>query len=199
MRRTLNAIILVSLLIAALAGCGGGGGGGGSSSTDVTLNSTNVNVVPGGTFDFSASVEVAWTVVGGGPNGTFNPTNGTNSRYTAPNTAGTYTITATSMADPTKSATAVINVQAASASVVISPDGATPSPGETVQFSANVAVNWSVQEAAGGTISSSGLYKAPSAVGTYHVVATSKADSTKKRTVAVTVANIVNPPPPPGF
>jgi len=63
----------------------------------------------------------------------------------------------------------------------------------TVQFSAtvtgtlNTAVNWSVAEAGGGTIDASGLYTAPAAAGTFHVVATAQADTTKTASLAVTV------------
>src|SRR5262245_30290504 len=37
-------------------------------------------------------------------------------------------------------------------------------------------VIWSVQESGGGTVDSSGQYTAPTAPGTYHIVATSVAD-----------------------
>lgn len=58
----------------------------------------------------------------------------------------------------------------------------------TVTGNTNTAVTWSVQEgSAGGTITSAGAYTAPSAAGTYHVIATSKADTTKKATATVTV------------
>ena len=48
---------------------------------------------------------------------------------------------------------------------------------------------WAVEEgAAGGTISSSGLYTAPSSPGMYHVVATAASDPSKAATAAVSVA-----------
>ncbi len=51
-------------------------------------------------------------------------------------------------------------------------------------------MTWSVQEgAAGGTVSTTGVYTAPANAGTYHVVATSQADTTKIATVAVTVSD----------
>ncbi len=53
----------------------------------------------------------------------------------------------------------------------------------TVTGSSNTAVTWSVLEGStGGTITSSGTYTAPRTAGTYHVVATSSADATKKAT-----------------
>ena len=59
----------------------------------------------------------------------------------------------------------------------------------TVTGSSNTAVTWTVQEgAAGGSITGAGFYTAPSAQGTYHITATSQADSTKSATATVTVA-----------
>jgi WD40 repeat protein len=70
-------------------------------------------------------------------------------------------------------------------SVVVTPSGIGQVwQGTKVQFAAQVigqtnqAVTWSVQEgSAGGVIDSTGLYTAPSAAGSFHVVATSQADS----------------------
>jgi hypothetical protein len=60
-----------------------------------------------------------------------------------------------------------------------------------VTGSLNQTVTWSVQEgSAGGTINSSGIYLAPVAFGTYHVVATSQADSTKSGRATITVAAV---------
>jgi hypothetical protein len=69
-------------------------------------------------------------------------------------------------------------------SVVVTPSGIGQVwEGTTVQFAAQVigktnqTVTWAVQEgSAGGVIDSTGLYTAPSAAGTFHVVATSQAD-----------------------
>jgi hypothetical protein len=50
-------------------------------------------------------------------------------------------------------------------------------------------VAWKVLEgAAGGTITSAGLYTAPNAAGTFHVVATSAGDPSASATAAVTVS-----------
>ncbi len=57
----------------------------------------------------------------------------------------------------------------------------------TVTGVANTAVDWSVQEAGGGDITATGVYTAPFTPGTYHVVATSQADSCGTATVPVTV------------
>ena len=72
--------------------------------------------------------------------------------------------------------------------VTVSPGEVTLQPGDTQQFSATVtgtansAVTWSVEpQANGGSLDSlhPGKYQAPLSVGTYYVVATSQADSTK--------------------
>jgi hypothetical protein len=80
-------------------------------------------------------------------------------------------------------------------SVTISPPGLGMFTGRTQQFTANVSgasdtsVTWSLQEGpAAGSINSSGLYIAPAAAGTFHVVATSAADRTKTATATVQVS-----------
>src|SRR5215472_15167456 len=79
----------------------------------------------------------------------------------------------------------------------VSPASATVNQGATQTFAAsltgttNTAVTWSIQEgSAGGTISSGGIYRAPSTAGAFHVVATSQADSTKSATASVTVPSV---------
>ena len=93
-----------------------------------------------------------------------------------PATAGTYHVVAASQADNTKTAVATVTVHVA---VTVSPLTATVTLGQSQTFAAvvtgatNTAVNWSVQEgAAGGSITSAGVYKAPATAGTYHIVAT---------------------------
>ena len=100
---------------------------------------------------------------------------------------------ATSQADSTKSATASVTVP--SVSVAISPSAAMVDQGATASFVAtvsgtvvNTSVTWSIQEgSAGGTVSSAGLYTAPQAAGTFHVVAMSQADPTKSGVSMITV------------
>jgi hypothetical protein len=82
-------------------------------------------------------------------------------------------------------------------SVLISPQSALIPPKASLQFEAKVfgtadqTVEWSVQEGqAGGAISQSGVYTAPEAIGTYHVVVKSKADSTKSAIAEVQVAGL---------
>ncbi|WP_331346231.1 DUF4397 domain-containing protein [Cellvibrio sp. UBA7661] len=78
-------------------------------------------------------------------------------------------------------------------SISINPATATIKAGATQSFTAsvtgtkNTAVSWSVVEANGGSVTSSGVYTAPAAAGTYHVTATSVADKKKSATATVTV------------
>lgn len=80
-----------------------------------------------------------------------------------------------------------------SISIAAPSGGASVYARNTVQFTATVtgstdtAVTWSVTESNGGTVSSSGLYTAPAAAGTYHIVATAHADTSKSASAAVTV------------
>ncbi len=98
-------------------------------------------------------------------------------------------------------------VTGANVTVTISPTETEIAVGEAHDFSATVSgsgdtdVNWSVAEApAGGTIVNrgvqaqagtvavTGVYVAPNLPGTYHVVATSKADPSKSATAEVLVS-----------
>jgi glucuronoarabinoxylan endo-1,4-beta-xylanase len=80
--------------------------------------------------------------------------------------------------------------------VNLTPPSATVLQGMTQSFSCAVAgaadttCAWSLQEAAGGSVSGAGLYTAPQTPGTYHVVATSNADPTSSATATVTVPGI---------
>jgi len=113
-------------------------------------------------------------------------------------------VTATSVADPTKSASEVILVEQAlnTVSVVVSPVNLWVQTGQTSPFSvvvvgtSNTAVTWSVNGVVGGdltygTISTSGLYTAPSAVPEQLpvvVTATSVAAPAKSASGSVTIA-----------
>jgi hypothetical protein len=141
------------------------------------------------TVTYAANTAVTWSVVEA--SGGSVSTSGT---YTAPTTLGTYHVRATSVADSTKSADATVTVVAptvslAPSTVAIAPSGSTTFTA-TVSYAANTVVTWSVVEAGGGSISTSGTYTAPAALGTYHVRATSIADPTKSAEATVTVANL---------
>jgi hypothetical protein len=112
--------------------------------------------------------------------------------YTAPSSAGTYIVTAISAADSTKSSSAVVQVsQPTQLSISVSPSALSLSTGGQKQFSAsvsgssNTAVSWS---ASGGTITTGGLYVAPSTAGNYAIQAVSLADPTKSASATVSVS-----------
>ena len=77
-------------------------------------------------------------------------------------------------------------------SVTLTPGSATLAPGATQQFTAAVSgsstttVTWTCT---GGTVTTAGLYTAPSTVGTYTVTATSTADTSKSASATVTVTS----------
>ncbi len=88
--------------------------------------------------------------------------------------------------------------------VAISPASASISCSSSQQFTAtvtggsNAAVSWSVDGVSGGnssvgTVSATGLYRAPGASGTHTVTATSVADATKSASATVTIS--CAPPP----
>ena len=121
--------------------------------------------------------------------------------YVAPSTAPTtqsVTIATTSMADPSKAATALITLLQA-VTVSLSPSTVSLAPSGTQQFTAtvlgtsNTAVTWSINPPV-GTISSAGLYTAPSSILTSQTVtlmARSVADPTKS---AGGVVSLQTPP-----
>jgi hypothetical protein len=130
---------------------------------------------------------VDWTIQEGASGGSITD----QGVYTAPQNLGTFHVVATSRANATISAHATIDVVPITVSV--SPESDTLGLSGVRAFSATVvgtnqAVTWSVQEgASGGSISSVGVYTAPQTQGTFHVVATSQADTSATKTAAVNV------------
>ncbi len=109
--------------------------------------------------------------------------------YAAPPAPGTYTVVATSVADPAKKDSATVTVTPPGIFVSLAPPMAIVPLGGKHAFSATVtgttrgqssAVTWSVEEgAAGGSVDANGNYTAPAAEGVFHVVATSAADASR--------------------
>lgn len=203
--RTVRAAAVASFL---LAGCSGAltdasAVGPAATGVVVTVSPSSPDVPPGGSVAFSAAVTgtadtaVIWSVEEGAPGGTIT----SSGLYTAPGAAGAYHVAASSHADPTKRAVVVVTVTPnAPVKVSMSPRSATVSTGGTVSFTAavagaaNPAVTWSVSEASGcGSVSAAGVYTAPAAAATCHVVARSVADPTRSDTATVTVTAV--PPP----
>lgn len=198
-RNAIAASVLVSLLA-----CGGGGassGNGGQSavptaSVSVSISPSAASITAGTTQTLTATVTgsantaVTWSSTGGTVSST--------GLFTAPSTPGNVTITATSVADPTKSASATLTIVAAptAIAVTITPASVSVGVGASQSFSAlvsgttNGAVTWTVT---GGSITPAGLFTAPSTPGTVTVTATSVADSTKKASATITVTSVAQP------
>jgi hypothetical protein len=205
-KRLLVLTILLALVMACTAGCGafagrtspdsGNGSGGSAAVTAVVLTPTSAASITGGTLPFQAAVQgttkntnVTWIA----NLGTINAVG----LYTAPSKTGTDVVTATSVADPTKSGVSTVKVTAASSpssvtAVTVTPATASVRASAKVQFSASVkgnvsykAVTWS---AAVGTITSSGAYTAPSTAGIDTITATSVADSNMWASAEVSVS-----------
>ena len=194
------------LAMLAISGCGSKGANTttpppppptpGSTAVSVTPHSSSVATA--GKEQFSATVTgntntaVTWSASGG--------TITAAGLFTAPSAAGTYTVSATSQADNTKSDVATVTVTSSAptptpppptpVSVVISPKIINLATGATQQFTAlvsgttNTAVTWT---ASAGTISAAGLYTAPASAGTPTVTATSVADKTKTASATILV------------
>jgi hypothetical protein len=166
--------------------------------SSVSITPSVTSVATGGKTSFAASVQgtasnktVSWACSTG---------NITQSGvYSAPSTGGMAFVTATSVADPTKTATATVTVVAGPSSpqspivnsVTVSPATASAATGGSLSFTASVqgstsnkSVTW---KALLGVITASGQYTAPAKAGTDIVTATSVADSTKTGGATVTV------------
>jgi hypothetical protein len=166
-----------------------GGGGSTPPPISVSVSPASTSVAVGTTRQFTASVTgttntvVNWTATGG--------TISASGLYTAGATAGSFVVTATSVQDPSKSASATVTVSPVTqVSVSISPTSATVQSGATRQFTAtvtgtsNTSVTWS---ATGGTVSASGLYTAGTTAGSFSVSATSVQDPTKSASASITI------------
>jgi hypothetical protein len=181
----------------------------------VSLTPVNALVPTAGMQLFTASVTgtantaVTWGITGAGCSGSTCGTLANTSLaavYTAPAVAplpSSVNVIATSVADPTRSASASVTV-VPNVVVSVTPANVSLSVGATTQFSAavtgasNTAVAWTVagagcSRAACGTIDSNGRYTAPSAVPsppTITVTATSIADPTKSGSANLTIASL---------
>ena len=188
------------------------GAGETQGNESVTLSPANATVQANLSQQFTASVKgtsntaVIWLVNGvAGGDGTLG-TVSSGGLYTAPQsvpTSGSVHVTAESAADSTKSAQASVTIlpAAGKVTVTVSPVSADVTGGGIQQFTAAVAgtsntmVNWSVNGVLGGndavgTISTSGLYTAPSCSSQSNVTVTgtSQYDSEASANAAVTVS-----------
>ncbi len=189
-----------------LFGCGGG-----SNNTPpppvvvvVSISPTSGSVATGATQQFTATVtgtsntSVTWSLSGGaGQNlGTISSAG----LYTAPTSVpspASVTVTAKSVADTSKLASATVTI--IEVGITILPTSTSVPTNGTKQFTAtvtgttNTAVTWSLSGGAGqdlGTVSLTGLYTAPASLPSpaqVTVTATSQADPTKSASASVTI------------
>jgi hypothetical protein len=188
----------------------------GGSAVLLSISPASASVPSAGTQLFTASVTgtsstaISWSISGAGCSGSSCGTISTGASSavylapTVPPSPATVQVVATSVADPTKSASAsmtilpviVLTVTPTSASV---PTGTTQQFNASVTGTSNTAVGWNVAGAgcsgvACGTINSSGLYTAPAVVlspATVTITATSVADPTKSGAVNLTIVGSV--------
>jgi hypothetical protein len=164
------------------------------SGAAILISPGAIALQPGQQQQFSASVSglssgaVTWSATGG--------TITSSGLYTAPASAGRYTVTATSATSRRRSTAVVVTSTPAVVTVTlpnpppvtnavqvsVSPSAASMQLGAQQQFSArvsgtsNTAVTWS---ASSGTIVANGLYTAPGNAGTYTITAVSNSDQSK--------------------
>lgn len=164
-----------------LVACGGGDSTEPPPPVTVTITPASATVNAGETQSFTATVThatnpaVTWSATGGTITGA-----GATITFAAPLEGGPYQVTARSVADPARSATATVTVRAIA--VTVSPAAVTIGAGGTQEFTATVSnstsasVTWS---ATGGTIAGTGTtitYTAPATGGSYTVRAASTVD-----------------------
>jgi hypothetical protein len=177
-----TSILLTGILLVAW-GCGGGGETTPPATISVTLTPNAANVHVNRSIQFTATVRnstnaaVTWSVSGAGCSGITCGMISSTGLYTAPGNVpspATVTVKATSAADTSKSASATITILA-SVVVTVSPPNPFVAIGATQQFTATVqnaidsSVTWTVSGSGCtgsecGTISTAGLYTAPSVV-----------------------------------
>ena len=169
-----------------------------ATSVAISVSPTAAQVSISGQQQFTAKVTgttntaVKWTVSGTGCSGSSCGSISTSGLYTGPASipaSAKVTVTATSVASPTKFASATVTIVAASSPVTISPSSPQVKPGSQIQFSASgpgiSVVIWSASGSGCsgitcGSISSTGLYTAP-------------ATAPSPATVAITATSLTNP------
>ncbi len=193
MRTPRVARVSLIVLFASLWGCSGGGGSHPPANITISLSPAGSRIPINGSQLFTANVTgttataTTWKVVEGALGGSIDASGS----YTAPAKAGTYHVTATSVADTSKSATVAVVVHP---TLSVSVASAILNLLETRTFTAtvngttNTKVTWSVQSAgAGGTVTSAGVYTAPNVPGNITLIATCQADPQEKATIDITV------------
>ena len=165
----------------------------------VTVTPATATSGPGARTSLSAVVAgasnpaVLWSITEGATAGTLTPSGATGVDFVSAGRQGTYHVVAASVASPTASGTAVITVNP----LQVNPGSATVNAGKTQQFTANGPGTWSVQEGAGGTITSAGVYTAPTTAGTYHVALTNAVTSASATVTVIPPVSVTVTPTAP--
>ena len=206
--------ILPVILVVFLQGCASNSVRQDPPAVTISISPTAASVVTTKTQPFTATVTnatntaVTWQVNGVTGGDSAHGTISASGLYTSPSAVpnpATVTVSAISQADATKSASAAVTITASQnpVAISISPTAASVVTTKTQLFTAtvtnatNTAVTWQVNGVTGGdstrgTISTSGLYTAPSAVpnpATVTVSAISQADATKSASATVAISS----------
>jgi hypothetical protein len=205
--KRVGTVIFLSALACLCVGCAGISSSAGNQSTASSNSNSKISLSPA-TLTISSGTQRQFvatvTSTGRGLAGFVNPeiiwhasagTITSGGLFTAPTVTSstTVTVTATSVADEGAVAISEVTIVPASKVVIsISPTAVSIAPGAKQQFSAtmtstsNTAVTW---QASAGTISSSGLYTAPSATTSSKVTVTaiSVADASNAATAQITL------------
>jgi hypothetical protein len=204
-----SSLLIIGVLI---AGCGGGG-----TSTPqgimISVNPQSASVQVAGTQTFSAAVSntsntgVTWKVNGVAGGDDIHGRIDSTGIYKAPAAVpspSTVTVTAASAADATRSGSAMVTITGSApstATLTISPVRAALTTGQSQVFKATgsgnaaISVTWEVDSIPGGnssvgTVSATGVYSPPSAVGTHAVAARSVADSSATGSASVYITDL---------
>jgi len=173
------------------------------TTVTVTISPTSASLTSGQTQQFTANVPnsqngVTWSL---------SPVIGSIDQtglYTAPfniTTSQKVSVIATSVDDPTKSATATVTLSVTTVAITISPATVTLSNGQTQVFvatvtnAANQAVIWSITPPTGaGTIDQSGNYTAPASitVTSAKITIQSVQDPTKTASATITLTTAID-------
>ncbi len=192
MFRVARSILASAVIVLLVSACGDSGSSTAPPQVSVSITPTSTSLAQGATATFNASVAnagnsgVNWTTTGGQISA-----QGNSATLTAPNSAGTVTVTATSVEDPTRSASATVNVAEVAVSIA-APETAAVRLGQltlsaSVTGTVNTGVSWTsgcdnfVADGASAT------WTAPGGITTCQATATSAADGSKSASVELTV------------
>jgi len=185
MKEFLQVFRPVLLLLMGIA-CGGGGGG--TSPTPpakiaVSINPTSISLEFANTQTFTAQINgqtdesIQWSCTGG----TLSASDGSSTKFTAGSNEGSYTVTATSRADTSKTATAAVTIRKPPPAVLLTEPTSRLLVTESLVFMggwytttglpSNRVTLTVLEGPAGGTVHQGSIYSytPPQTPGTYHI------------------------------